>query len=211
MSESDDIPRSTIERLPLYKKTMETLSMAGRSHVSSNEIAGLLQLTDAQIRKDLSYFGKFGVRGKGYDIQSLKKKISEILGTQQTFPCLLIGVGNIGQALLSYGGFQDRNFEIKAAFDVDPDLVGTAVEGCPIKSMDELEGYLEDRDIRLAILAVPSDTAQSVLDRLIDNGIEGVLNFAPFVPDTPDDVIVENIDLSTNLEVLSYFLNNPPQ
>jgi redox-sensing transcriptional repressor len=211
MTDSDDIPRRTIERLPLYKKTMETLSMAGRTHVSSNEIAQLLQLTDAQIRKDLSYFGKFGVRGKGYDIESLRDKISEILGTEQSFPCVLIGAGNIGQALLSYGGFEERNFEIRAAFDVDPDTVGQSVDGVPVKHMDDLESFLQSNTINLAILAVPSDTAQSVIDRLVECDVKGILNFAPVVPETPDDVIVENVDLSTNLEVLSYFLNNPAE
>lgn len=210
MSDESDIPRKTIERLPLYKKTMETLSMAGRSHVSSDEIAQLLQLNDSQIRKDLSYFGNFGVRGKGYDIESLSDKISEILGTQKTFPCILIGVGNIGQALLSYRGFEERNFEIEAAFDVDEEVVGTTVDGCPVKSMDKLDTFLDDRDLQLAILAVPSEQANEVLDRLIDGGIRGILNFAPIVPDTPEGIIVENVDLSTNLEVIAYFLNNPP-
>lgn len=205
---TDEIPRRTIERLPLYKKTMETLSMAGRTHVSSSEIARLLQLSDAQIRKDLSYFGKFGVRGKGYDIESLSDKISEILGTTRTFPCILVGVGNIGEALLSYGGFENRNFEIQSAFDVDSSIVGRKINGCKIQHMDELKDFLSGKDIELAIVAVPSPAAQEVLEHLAECGIRGILNFAPFVPDLPENIIVENVDLSTNLEVLAYFLNN---
>jgi len=204
----DEIPRRTIERLPLYKKTMQTLSMAGRTHISSDEIAQLLQLSDAQIRKDLSYFGKFGVRGKGYDIESLSDKISEILGTTRTFPCILVGVGNIGQALLSYGGFENRNFEIQAAFDLREEIVGETINQCSVYHSNEIESFLSDREIELAIVAVPVEAAQDVLTHLASCGIRGILNFAPIVPDLPDDIIVENVDLSTNLEVLAYFLNN---
>ena len=205
---TDDIPRRTIERLPLYKKTMQTLSMAGRTHISSDEIASLLQLSDAQIRKDLSYFGKFGVRGKGYDIESLSDKISEILGTTRTFPCILVGVGNIGQALLSYGGFKNRNFEIQAAFDVNEKIVGNTINECRVRHSSKIESFLDDQEIELAIVAVPVESAQDVLRHLANCGIRGILNFAPVVPDVPDDIIVENVDLSTNLEVLAYFLNN---
>jgi redox-sensing transcriptional repressor len=204
----DEISRSTIERLPLYKKTMEDLLVSGRTHVSSTEIAEKLHLSDAQIRKDLSYFGKFGVRGKGYELQSLVDEISEILGTHEPCPCVLVGVGNLGQALLSYGGFQEHNFKIEAAFEVDPDKVGQTIGQTPVKQFDELPQFLNEEQIRLAILAVPADSGPDVLETLIDNGIKGILNFAPFVPETPDDVIVESVDLSTNLEVLAYFMNN---
>jgi len=182
--------------------------MAGRTHVSSNEIAQALQLSDAQIRKDLSYFGNFGVRGKGYDIHSLIEAISEILGTSKTFSCVLIGVGNLGQALLSYGGFSRRNFDIVTAFDVDPETVGTIIEGCRIRHMDDLEDVLSENEIQLAILAVPAQSGQDVVDRLVECNIQGILNFAPFVPETPENTIVENVDVSTNLEVLAYFLHN---
>ncbi|MFB6345276.1 MAG: redox-sensing transcriptional repressor Rex [bacterium] len=206
--DEDDISRSTIERLPLYKKAMEELLQAGRSHASSTEIAEQLHLSDSQIRKDLSYFGKFGVRGKGYEIQSLVDEISEILGTDEICPCILVGVGNLGQALLSYGGFQKHNFRIESAFDVDPDKIGSTVGGTRIRSIDDLADYLSERGINLAILAVPAESGPELIDELVDNGIRGILNFAPFVPEVPDDVIVESVDLSTNLEVLAYFMNN---
>lgn len=204
----DEISRSTIERLPLYKKTMEDLLISGRTHVSSTEIAEKLHLSDAQIRKDLSYFGKFGVRGKGYELQSLVDEISEILGTHQTCRCILVGVGNLGQALLSYGGFQQHNFKIETAFDVDPEKIGLTIGNTPVRALTDLETFLDDNNVRLAILAVPADAGPEVLDRLIEGGIKGILNFAPFVPKTPEDVIVESVDLSTNLEVLAYFMNN---
>lgn len=204
----DEISRSTIERLPLYKKAMEDLLRSGRTHASSTEIAEELHLSDAQIRKDLSYFGKFGVRGKGYEIQSLVDEISEILGTHEVCPCILVGVGNLGQALLSYGGFQKHNFRIDCAFDVDPEIVNTEIGGTPIRPLEELGTYLESNDVNLAILAVPAESGPSVIDQLVDHGISGILNFAPFVPEVPDDVIVESVDLSTNLEVLAYFMNN---
>lgn len=204
----DDIPRSTIERLPLYKKTMQTLALSGKTHASSEEIAQPLKLSDAQIRKDLSYFGNFGVRGKGYDLRSVIEKISEILGTTKLFPCVLIGAGNLGQALLSYHGFQDRNFTIDAAFDRDPELIDQEFGNCVVRNIDNLESYLEDTGIQMAIMAVPAEAAPDVFPRLVNNGIKGILNFAPFVPDVPDGVVVESVDLSTNLEVLAYFLNN---
>jgi redox-sensing transcriptional repressor len=187
---------------------MEDLLHAGRTHVSSTEIAERLHLSDAQIRKDLNYFGTFGVRGKGYEIQSLVDEISEILGTDQTCRCVLVGVGNLGQALLSYEGFQEHNFKIVSAFDVDPDKIGQTIGDTPIKSFDELGDFLEERGIGLAILAVPASSGPDVLDSLIDHGIKGILNFAPFVPESREDVIVESVDLSTNLEVLAYFMNN---
>lgn len=204
----DEISRSTIERLPLYKKTMEDLLLSGRTHVSSEEIAAKLHLSDAQIRKDLSYFGTFGVRGKGYELQSLVDEISEILGTHEVCGCILVGVGNLGQALLSYEGFQEHNFRIEAAFDVDPEKVGDTIGNTKIHDLAELETYLEDRSLQLAILAVPASAGPPVLDRLVENGVRGILNFAPFVPETDEDVIVESVDLSTNLEVLAYFMNN---
>jgi len=204
-----DISPTTIERLPLYKKTMEDFRAAGRTHVSSTEIAEQLHLSDAQIRKDLSYFGKFGVRGKGYDIGRLIEAITDILGTLQPCPCILVGVGNLGQALLSYGGFRDHNFVIEAAFDVDPTVVGTTVEGCPVHHVDELGDYLEKSDVRLAILAVPAEAGPDVLRTLVERGIRGVLNFAPFVPEEPEGVMVKSVDLSTNLEILAFFTNNP--
>lgn len=206
--DDDEISRSTIERLPLYKKAMEELLRSGRTHASSTEIAEHLHLSDAQIRKDLSYFGKFGVRGKGYEIQSLVDEISEILGTDEVCPCVLVGVGNLGQALLSYGGFQQHNFRIDCAFDVDPEVVGTTVGGTPVRSFDDLGEYLDQNPTNLAILAVPADAGPDVIATLIDHGVRGILNFAPFVPEVPDEVMVESVDLSTNLEVLAYFMNN---
>lgn len=204
----DDIPRSTIERLPLYKKAMEELALSGKRHVSSNEIARRLHLSDAQIRKDLSYFGKFGVRGKGYDIESLSSTISDILGTSSTWDCILVGVGNLGRALLSYKGFQDHNFAIRAAFDVDPEKVGTPIQGCPVHHMEEMGEVLEEHSVRLAILAVPAESGEEALEHLLDHGITGILNFAPFVPEVPEGIVVESVDLSTNLQVLAYFLTH---
>ena len=205
---TDEISRSTIERLPLYKKTMEELLASGRTHVSSDEIAERLHLSDAQIRKDLSYFGTFGVRGKGYEIQSLVDEIAEILGTDEVCRCVLVGVGHLGQALLSYEGFQEYNFKIEAGFDVDPDKIGRTIGGTPIHDSEDLGAYLSEHSIQMGILAVPADAGPAMLDELIDNGIRGILNFAPFVPEPPEDVIVESVDLSTNLEVLTFLMNN---
>jgi redox-sensing transcriptional repressor len=205
---TDEISRSTIERLPLYKKTMEELLASGRTHVSSNEIAERLHLSDAQIRKDLSYFGTFGVRGKGYEIRSLVDEISEILGTDEVCRYVLVGVGNLGQALLSYEGFQEYNFKIEAGFDVDAAKIGRTIGGTLIHDIDELGSYLSEHPINMGVLAVPAEAGPEVLDLLIDNDIRGILNFAPFVPEPPDHVIVESVDLSTNLEVLTFLMNN---
>lgn len=187
---------------------MEELSQSGENHVSSTQIAKRLHLSDAQIRKDLSYFGKFGVRGKGYDVEALSDKIQEILGTTSTWSCVIVGTGNLGQALLAYEGFRKHNFEILAAFDVDESIVGTRINNCPVHHMDRMEELLAEHDVRLAIIAVPAEQAQEVLDRLVRIGVKGILNFAPFVPEAPDDVIIESVDLSTNLEVLTYFLSH---
>lgn len=203
------IPDSTIERLPRYRQSLEELLATGRTHVSSDEIARRLGLSAAQIRKDLSYFGNFGVRGKGYDLKNLIRSITKIMGLDRAVPCILIGVGNIGRALLAYPGFEQQRFTIRAAFDSDPDKVGTAVNDVTVRPAEELNPYLEQHDTNIAIVAVPATAAPAVLDQLVDGDVRAILNFAPVVYEPPEDVMIKSVDLTSDLEVLNYFLHTP--
>jgi len=161
-----------------------------------------------QLRKDLAYFGTFGTRGLGYDVADLWRKISDELGTSSLQPVILVGVGNLGLALLSYRGFEKEGFEIVAAFDAEPRRKRDKEMKQPILAMDELPRFVADRGIKMAILSVPAAVAQSVANGLIEAGVTGILNFAPIVLAVPEEVMVNNVNLAIELENLSYFIQN---
>ena len=199
------IPRKTIYRLSLYLRCLARLRENGIGTVSSEMLARAAGVKSTQLRKDLACFGTFGTRGLGYDVAALSKRIADELGTSRLQPVILVGVGNLGLALLSYRGFEKEGFEIVAAFDADPRRKRDKKTKQPIYGMDELPEFVGKQNIKMAILSVPAAVAQEVANQLIQAGIAGILNFAPIVLSVPEEVMVNNVNLAIELENLSYF------
>lgn len=190
--------------MSLYYRAL--LESRGKDFISSEELSKLTNFTAAQVRRDLTYFGQFGTPGKGYAIEALQKAILAILGTDKNWDVALIGVGNLGSALLSYKGFDSQGFKVVCAFDSDLRKVGKTFEGRKIQDISELEETVKERNIHIAILATSAESAQPVVDMLVKSGVKGILNFAPIRPQVPASVNLLNIDLSIELERLAYFL-----
>jgi redox-sensing transcriptional repressor len=203
-----DIPRKTIYRLSIYLRCLARLRENSIGTVSSEALAKAAGVKPTQLRKDLAYFGTFGTRGLGYDVADLSKKISNELGTSSLQPVILVGVGNLGLALLSYRGFEKEGFELIAAFDTAPQRKRDKELKQPILAMDELKQFVADKGVKMAILSVPAAVAQSVANALIESGVTGILNFAPIVLAVPEDVMVNNVNLAIELENLSYFIQS---
>lgn len=183
------------------------LKANGLETVSSQALSSAAGVKPTQLRKDLTYFGQFGTRGLGYDVNQLTEMIAEVLGTNTLQPVVLIGVGNLGKALISYKGFEREGFEIVSAFDANPGVVGLGkFMEIPVRPMDEIPKVLSEHQVRMAILCVPVEAAQSIVNVLIENGVTGILNFAPIVLLTPEGVTVNNVNLAIELENLSYFI-----
>ena len=205
------VPKAVVSRLSLYLRELQRLVREGEQTISSTQLGALLGFTDAQVRKDLAYFGQFGYPGIGYRCQELIQAIKQILGTNQSWGVALIGVGNLGRALAGYRGFAQQGFKLLAAFDVDASKVSGTVEGVPVFHHDQLAQKIRDLEIRLAILAVPASVAQSVADSLVAAGIEGILNFAPVTITVPTQVRIVGVDLAMELEQLSFSVAKPPK
>lgn len=198
------IPRKAVYRLSIYSRCLHRLNNNGIETVSSDALAQAAGVKPTQLRKDLTYFGQFGTRGLGYDVEQLSRMISDLLGTNSLQPVVLVGVGNLGRALLSYRGFEQEGFEIVGAFDSR----ATEIEGVktPVFPMESLQAVVESKQVKLAILAVPPHAAQEVVNRLVEFGITGVMNFAPIVLSLPEHVTVNSVNLAIELENLSYFI-----
>lgn len=202
-----EIPRATAKRLPIYHRYLRYLHNAGKTRISSTELSEAVKVDSATIRRDFSYFGALGKRGYGYDVEYLLQFFGKTLNQDRLTTTALIGVGSLGNALLNYNFRKSNNVRIGAGFDVNPDLVGTVHSGIPIYSIDELEEQLEVQAIEVAILTVPQEYADEIMDRLIAAGIKGVLNFTPLRFEVPDSVRVQNVDLTNELQTLIYFIN----
>jgi redox-sensing transcriptional repressor len=200
-----EIPRKAIYRLSVYLRCLQRLKANDIRTVSSEALAKAARVKSTQLRKDLTYFGNFGTRGLGYDVEQLSKMISDLLGTTSLQPVILVGVGNLGLALLTYKGFEQEGFEIVAAFDTDTRKREKS-PSVPIYPMDRIEEIIRKHNVRMAIITVPTAAAQEVTNTLIEAGISGILNFAPIVLHVPDDVMVNNVNLAIELENLSYFI-----
>lgn len=198
------ISESTIHRLSVYYRALSTLESEGYHTVSSKELASREKLTPAQVRKDLSFFGSFGTRGLGYPVAELRQKIASILGIDRTWNVALIGVGNIGSALVSYKEFQKQGFVIKKVFDNDQRKIGSNHKGIVVSDIANLEKEIREAKIEIAVIAVPSQAAQSVADRCVDAGIKAILNFAPANLKVPDSVCLRTENMSMELEYLSF-------
>lgn len=196
----------TIRRLSVYTRCLLQLEEDGVKTVSSQELAERFNLNSAQVRKDLAYFGEFGVRGIGYYVAGLKNELQRILGLNRAWPVVLVGFGNLGSALFHYRGFGTQGFRIAAIVDDDPAKLGREVDGVPIIASRELAREARARGVHIAIVAVPAESAQIVADQLVAAGIKAILNFAPARIKVPRDVRLTNVDLSIELETLSFYL-----
>ena len=203
-----EIPRKTVYRLSLYSRCLQRLRSNAIRTVSSEALAKAAGVKSTQLRKDLTYFGQFGTRGLGYDVEQLATMISDLLGTTQLQPVVLVGAGHLGMALLSYRGFEQEGFEIIAAFDLDTGRQRSKKLTQPILSMAELPQFVQERRVKMAILTVPATVAQEVANTLVAAGVEGILNFAPIVLQVPEEVMVNNVNLAIELENLSYFVQH---
>ncbi len=207
MAKSEHIPTPAVRRLSLYLRQLETFHAADRKTVSSLELGEALGLSDAQVRKDLAYFGQFGHPGIGYRVGELTGRVRAILGTDKMSSVLLVGVGNLGRALLAFRGFERRGFRIVAAFDSDPAKIGTVIRGrkrIEVRPISAMRAATESEGIRVGILSVPAEPAQTVADEMVDAGIRGILNFAPVTLQVPAGVAVSSVDLAVHLEQLLF-------
>lgn len=205
-----DVPKAVVSRLSLYLREIQHLVSAGHATTSSGRLGRQLGFSDAQVRRDLAYFGHFGQPGVGYRCDELVTAIRGILGTDRQWRVAMIGVGNLGQALLGYKGFGSQGFRIVAAFDVDPSKTEGEIGGVPLFPLDELSEVVREQQIELGLLAVPATVAQQAADRLVAAGVSGILNFAPVTLNLPDSVSHVGVDLATELEQLCYSVANRP-
>lgn len=202
------VPKAVVSRLSLYLRELGHFVRDGQETISSNQLGRVLGFTDAQVRKDLAYFGHFGYPGIGYRCDELIAAVKKILGTDQQWPAALVGAGNLGRALLGYKGFQQRGFRIVAAFDTESSKIGSRVEGVEVYHLDRLPQIAKAQQVRLGMIAVPAVAAQMVADRLVAVGVEGILNFAPVTITVPPSVSQVGVDLAIELEQLSFSVVN---
>lgn len=210
-SKPDSIPLLAVRRLSLYLRQLEALARDGRATISSRELGKALGLTDAQVRKDLAYFGQFGHPGIGYRVDEVIQRVKRILGTDRTWNTALIGAGNLGQALLAYRGFERKGFRLVAIFDSDRAKVGSRpdrIENVAVQHISDLPRTVARLKVMLAMIAVPAAAAQAVADQLVSAGVRGILNFAPVALAVPDSVAVSSVDLAVRLEQLSFQVNS---
>ncbi len=199
------IPEATVARLPVYLRCLLELAEAKIATISSERLAELAGVNAAKVRKDLSYLGSYGTRGVGYDVEYLLFQMSRELGLTQDWPVVIVGVGNLGQALANYGGFTDRGFPIAALVDADRAKVGQKVHGNVVRHIDELPAIAAEVGIAIGIIATPAGAAQEVADRLVAAGIASILNFAPAVIAVPPSTSLRKVDLAVELQILSFY------
>jgi redox-sensing transcriptional repressor len=202
------ISESTIRRLSLYYRALSLLEKESVETVSSKELAKREKLTPAQVRKDLSFFGSFGTRGLGYPVNDLKSRIARILGLDRPWNIALIGVGNIGSALVSYKEFQRQGFTIRLIFDNDQRKIGSNHKGLMVADVKEMPRLLKEYNIEMVVIAVPAIVAQYIVDEVVSAGIKAILNFAPINLRVPEDVFLRNENMSMELEYLSFALSS---
>ena len=209
MSENEKkVPTVVVKRLPRYYRYLGELLKQDIKRISSNALSVKMNVTASQIRQDFNYFGGFGQQGYGYNVKYLYHEIGKILGLDKTYNLIIIGAGNLGQAIANYANFERRGFVAKAMFDTNPQLKGKTVRGIPVYSMDDLEDYIRNNDVQIAALTLPKAGAEAAAKRLIKIGIRGIWNFAHTDLRVPDDVVVENVHLSESLMRISYRLSN---
>ena len=204
--EKSSIPEVVVARLPVYIQKLNQLVREGREIVSSQEMAEHLGVSSAQIRKDLSFFGGFGKQGTGYNVINLLESLRNILNLNQIWEVVLVGVGHLGQALLSYQGFSRNGFEIVMAFDNDPKIIGKTFAGIKVIDVNEMQNHICPRGVPIAILTVPAGNAQEMADQLIRCGVKAILNYAPVTLKVPEGIRLANIDPVLSLQTITFYL-----
>lgn len=198
------ISQAVIRRLPRYYRYLGELLENGVERISSNDLSKRMKVTASQIRQDLNNFGGFGQQGYGYNVKYLYTEIGKILGLEEDHKIIIIGAGNLGQALANYAAFEKRGFILTGIFDVNPRLEGVAIRGVPIRMMDELKSFVQKNDVEIAVLTIPKEKAIEVANMLVENGVRAIWNFAHTDLNLPDNIVVENVHLSESLMQLSY-------
>lgn len=203
------IPPASVKRLPLYLSCLGDIN-EGKGRVSSEKLADLAKVNPAQVRRDLSYLGTLGTRGVGYDITTLKNQLEIELGLVKGWTAIIVGAGNLGSALAQYDGFKEKGFGVVGLYDVDPKKISSKVAGLLIKSTEEMKEDCKKYKVAIGIIATPAEFAQETANSLIECGIQSILNFAPFRLQDVGNINIRNVDLSQELQVLSYYLDTPP-
>ena len=201
-----NISMAVIRRLPKYHRYLSDLLDKDVQRISSKELSDIIGFTASQIRQDLNNFGGFGQQGYGYNVEAIHREIGNILGLNKVYNAVLIGAGNLGQAIANYSGFRKAGFEIKALFDANPRMIGLKIRDFEVLDSENIETFVEEKNIDIAILCIPKHGAQDVVDRLVKSGIKGIWNFAPIDLEVPNGVIVENVNLTESLFTLSYLM-----
>jgi redox-sensing transcriptional repressor len=199
------IPEATVARLPVYLRILGELAEEEVEHVSSDRLADLAGVNAAKVRKDLSYLGSYGTRGVGYEVAYLVYQIKRELGLNHDWPVVIVGAGNMGQALAGYGGFGNRGFPVAGVVDIDPAKVGSVIGGVRVRHIDDLAQVVQSRNVSIGVVATPPSAAQDAADRLVRAGVTSILNFAPVVLSVPRGVAVRKVDLAVELQILSYY------
>jgi redox-sensing transcriptional repressor len=201
-----EIPDVVIDRLPVYARALGFLERAGRDVVSSQELGAQLGVTPAQIRKDLSYFGRFGKQGRGYNVKRLLEELRQILGLDREWTMAVVGVGQLGRAILQYGGFSPQGYRIVEAFDIDPRVVGEQINDLHVRPVSELQRTLALTHVDIGIVATPAPEAQTVIDALVECGVKAILNYAPIAAHVPPHVHIKDIDPVLSLQSMTFYL-----
>ncbi len=206
MASISDIPDIVIGRLPIYLRALNLLVQQGQEITSSHELGQRLGISSAQIRKDLSHFGEFGKQGTGYQVRHLQAQLKQILQVNREWPVIVVGAGDLGRAIAHYGGFIERGFRVVAMFDNDPTKIGTGKSGLKVMDSAHMSSFIQERGIKIAMIAIPAAHAQSVCDTLVKAGVRAVLNYAPITLTVPEYVRVQYIDPVTHLQRMTYYL-----
>jgi redox-sensing transcriptional repressor len=199
------IPEATVARLPVYLRTLLDLQAENIGNISSERLAEMAGVNAAKVRKDLSFLGSYGTRGVGYDVEYLLFQMSRELGLTKDWPVVIVGIGNLGAALSNYGGFGDRGYPVAALIDADPSKVGKVISGHTVRHLDDLPEIVAELGVAIGVIATPAETAQEVADKLVAAGVTSILNFAPAVVSVPPEASLRKVDLSLELQILSFY------
>ncbi len=206
--EKNYVSEAVMRRMPKYYRYLTDMEANGIERISSKELSQRMGLTASQIRQDFNCFGGFGQQGYGYNVSELRQEIHKILGLTNDNNFIVIGAGNLGQALANYTGFEREGYTVKALFDINPRLIGLSIRGIPVYDIDKLETYIAENKVDMAAICTPKEKAQEIADRVISAGVQGIWNFAAIDIVTSPDIIVENVHLSDSLYTLSFRMND---
>lgn len=206
MNKENQVSITVIRRLPKYHRYLSELITKGVSRISSQELSTLTGFTASQIRQDLNNFGGFGQQGYGYNVEDLYRELGKILGLDTRYNAVVVGAGNLGQAIANYKGFEDAGFKVLSLFDRNPKIIGLRIRDIEIRDMDHIESFIRDHNVEIGIITTPKESAQSIADIYVKTGVKGIWNFAPTDILVPDNIVIENVRLNESLFILSYFL-----